>query len=160
MGTVNHRYTADGTYLVTLHAMTPDGRTHTVTSQVKVETHDVSITRFDVPGSAREGETKSIKVHVGNTRYPEKVTVTLAKNSGDQWVQVGSLTLDVPAHPWHTVQFPFAYTFTPQDAVAGKVTFRAQAQLPYPTRDALSLDNEVISLATKVKPRPSGLQAV
>jgi hypothetical protein len=150
---VQHRYTADGVYKVTLHATSPDGRTATVSRDVTVNTHDVSIERFDVPDKARAGDSKSIKVHVANTRYTERVTVKLYKNSGSSWTHVGELTLEVPAHPDSVVRFPFAYTFTPEDAVVGKVTFRAVAELPYPVRDALGLDNEAVSFATKVRPR-------
>jgi hypothetical protein len=156
---VQHRYTADGVYKVTLRATSPDGRTGTTTRDIIVKTHDVSIERFDVPEKAREGDSKSIKVHIANTWYGERVTVKLYKNSGSEWASVGELTLEVPAHRDRTVQFPFSYTFTPQDAVVGKVTFRAVAELPYPVRDALRLDNEAISFATKVRPRTAEMDA-
>lgn len=151
-GAVEHRYTADGVYKVTLRAASPDGRTGTVSREITVKTHDVSIERFEVPDKARAGVSKQIRVHVANTRYAERVTVKLHKNSGSSWTDVGELTIEVPAHPDNTVRFPFSYTFTPEDAVAGKVTFRAVAQLTYPVQDALQLDNEAISLATKVRP--------
>jgi hypothetical protein len=157
---VSHHYTADGTYQVTLRATSPDGRTATTTTQVKVETHDVSITRFDVPSSAHEGDSKSITVHVGNTRYPETATVTLYKSSGSSWTTVGSLTLAVPARPTRKVQFPFSYTFTPDDARVGKVAFRAQVTVPYPALDARLADNEVTSIATTVNARAAGMGAV
>ncbi|MFD1147958.1 PKD domain-containing protein [Saccharothrix hoggarensis] len=158
--TVSHHYTSDGSYQVTLRATSPDGRTATATTRVEVETHDVSITRFDVPSSAREGDTRSITVHVGNTRYPEKATVTLYKSDGGSWDAVGSLTLDVPARPTRKVQFPFSYTFTPDDARVGKVAFRARVELPYPARDARPADNEVTSIATTVSARAGGMGAV
>ncbi|MGX7827933.1 PKD domain-containing protein [Actinokineospora sp. 24-640] len=149
---VSHHYTADGVYPVTLRAVSPDGRTATKTIAVEVKTHDVAITRFDVPSSAREGATKPITVHVANTRYPEAATVVLFKHEGTFWREVGSLTLDVPARPTRKAQFPFAYTFTPDDARVGKVTFRAVVTLPYPVRDARPADNEVVAIATTVTP--------
>ncbi|MFT7841214.1 PKD domain-containing protein [Saccharothrix sp. BKS2] len=155
-GSVSHRYPADGTYRVTLRAASPDGRTATVTSDVVVATHDVAISRFDVPRTAGQGETKTIEVHVANTRYDEVVTVVLHRHDGRSWSEVGSQTLVVPARPTRKVRFPFAYTFTPDDAVLGKVGFRAEVRLPYPARDARPVDNEVISIATTVT-GPAGL---
>ncbi|MGM1061954.1 PKD domain-containing protein [Saccharothrix sp. Mg75] len=149
-GGVRHRYTADGVYTVTIVVTSPDGRTATASSRVEVVTHDVGITRFDVPSSARQGETRTIKVHVANTRHPETATVVLYKRTRDYWTEVGTTTLHVPAHPTRKVQFPFAHTFTPDDALVGKVAFRAQVTLPYPVRDARPMDNEVISIATTV----------
>lgn len=151
-GQVSHRYQADGTYRVTMKATSVDGRTATVSTEVKIETHDVGITKFVVPTSARAGQSKPITVHVANTRYLEKTTVTLYRSNGSSWVEVGKLTLDVPAHPTRKVQFPFSYTFTPEDLAMGKVAFRAVASLSYPVRDARPLDNEVISIATTVRP--------
>ncbi|RKT55469.1 PKD domain-containing protein [Saccharothrix australiensis] len=160
VGRVAHRYTRDGVYPITARVTSPDGRTATVRSNITVSTHDVAIERFAVPTAAREGQSKPITVHVANTRYTEKTTVTLYKNSGNEsWRPVGSLTLDVPAHPTRRVQFPFSYTFTPDDAVAGKVAFRAVAELPYPVRDARSADNEVVAIATTVKPRTTAMKA-
>ncbi|GHH48486.1 hypothetical protein GCM10017774_54650 [Lentzea cavernae] len=151
-GPVHHRYQADGTYQVTLKATSADGRTGTASGEVKVETHDVGITKFAVPTSARAGQSKPITVHVANTRYLEKATVTLYRSNGSSWTEVGKSTLDVPAHPTRKVQFPFSYTFTPEDAALGKVSFRAVVTLPYPAQDARKLDNEVIAIATTVRP--------
>lgn len=148
-----HRYTADGNYTVTVRASTQDGRTTTDTTTVVVKTHDVGIAKFTVPASARAGQQKPISVQVSNTRYLEKnVTVVLYRYGDFGWVEVGQQKLDVPAHPTRKVTFPFAYTFTPEDAVRGKATFRAVVSLPYPTQDALPLDNEAISTATTVRP--------
>jgi hypothetical protein len=92
-------------------------------------------------------------VQVSNTRYLEKdTTVTLYKYGEWGWQELGVMKLDVPAHPTRKVTFPFAYTFTQDDAARGKVGFRAVVSLPYPSRDALPLDNEVISTATTVLP--------
>ncbi|HEU5470998.1 MAG TPA: PKD domain-containing protein [Actinophytocola sp.] len=148
-----HHYTADGTYQVRLSIVSADGRTGTITRPVTVTTHDVSISKFAVPAKARTGETKQITVHVANTRYRESgVTVELFKSDGRSWTEVGTLTLDVPARPDRAVKFPFAYTFTPADAVVGKVTFRAVVSLPFGVRDARPVDNEVIAISTTVRP--------
>jgi len=150
---VSHHYTVDGVYPVTVHATSPDGRTSTQTTQLTVNTHDVGITKFDVPTSARDGQQKSITVHVANTRYPEQATVVLYKSGNPYETEVGRLTLTVPARAKGTVSFPFAYTFTSDDALVGKVTFRAVVELPYPEHDARAADNEVIAIATTVNPK-------
>jgi PKD repeat protein len=150
-----HRYTKDGTYQVSLTVSTSDGRTGSDTSQVTVRTHDVSITQLDVPTKARTGQTKPITVQVANTRYPESVTVDLYKVGGSR---IGTLTLDVAARPNRTVQFPFAYTFSADDALVGKVTFRAVVSLPFPVRDARPVDNEVIAISTTVLPSLTDLR--
>jgi hypothetical protein len=154
-----HQYAADGTYQVRVTVVSADGRTGTGTASVEVETHDVSIRGFSVPSSARVGQTKPVTVKVGNTRYQETATVRLLRSDGTYWAEVGSLTLTVPARPTRTVDFPFAYTFTPADAGVGVVTFRAVVELPYPTRDARPMDNEVIAVATTVLPPRTSLIA-
>ncbi|WP_439382899.1 PKD domain-containing protein [Amycolatopsis lexingtonensis] len=159
-GSVSHHYTTDGTYPVTLHATSPDGRTATKTTQVTVTTHDVGIAKFTVPAAARAGESKPISVDVSNTRYTETATVVLSKHTGSYWREIATLTLTVPARPTKTVRFPFAYTFTPDDAIDGKVTFRAELKLDYPLRDARLSDNEVIATATTVKPSGMRIAAV
>ena len=127
-GGVAHHYTADGTYEVGLTATTADGRTGTSTRTVTVETHDVSVARLAVPAAARAGETAPVTVRVANTRYREQgVTAILYRSDGASWQQVGTLTLNVPKDK--TVKFPFAYTFTAADAVAGKVAFRTVVSL-------------------------------
>ncbi len=45
--------------------------------------------------------------------------------------------------------FAFSYTFTPDDATIGNITFKAIAALSG-ARDALPADNEIVSLPTKV----------
>ncbi|WP_328617541.1 PKD domain-containing protein [Amycolatopsis sp. NBC_00355] len=159
-GTVSHRYAKDGTYTATLHATSPDGRTVTKTDEVVVTTHDVGIAKFSVPASAREGDSKAISVDVSNTRYTETATVVLSKYDGTWWREVGRLTLEVPARPTRTVKFPFSYTFSPDDAAMGKIAFRAELKLDYPVTDARQADNEVIAIATTVKPRGSRVVAV
>jgi len=125
-----------------------------------VTTHDVGISKFTVPSSARQGESKPITVDVTNTRYAETVTVVLSKRSTAYWAEIGRLTLQVPARATGKVRFPFAYTFTPDDAVAGKVAFLAEVQLTYPVTDARPGDNEAISVATTVKPPATRIAAV
>ncbi|WP_318306675.1 PKD domain-containing protein [Amycolatopsis solani] len=158
--TVYHRYAADGVYPATLHATSPDGRTATIDTPITVTTHDVGIAKFVVPTSARQGESKPISVDVTNTRYAETVTVVLSKQSADSWTEVGRLTLQVPARPTGKVRFPFSYTFSPADTLSGKVAFRAEARLQYPVDDAYPADNQVISLATTVKPPATRITAV
>lgn len=154
---VYHHYTADGTYQVTLSVETDDGRTGTNTIPVKVETHDVSIDKFSVPAKARVGETKSITVDVANSRYPEVVTVQLYRVASQYWSDdlVGQLVLNVPAATGRTTEFPFAYTFTDQDAILGAVAFRAVVHL---SRDARPFDNTLISMATTVRPSAASLR--
>ncbi|WP_394613167.1 PKD domain-containing protein [Lentzea sp. JNUCC 0626] len=148
-----HRYTRDGTYTVTARATSQDGRTTTSTTPVVVKTHDVGIANFGTPGSARAGDQKTINVKVSNTRYLEKNTVvTLYKWGEHGWQSIGVLALDVPAHPTRKVTFPFAYTFTAEDAARGKANFRATVSLTYPAFDALPMDNEAIGTATTVRP--------
>jgi hypothetical protein len=159
---VLHHYTQDGTYQVGLTVVTSDGRTGSTTRALTVRTHDVSITQFDVPTTARTGQTKPITVHVANTRYPESVTVDLFRIDGPFGfsTRIGTLTLDVAARPNRTVPFPFAYTFSAADALVGKVTFRAVVSLPFGVRDARPIDNEVIAISTTVLPSLTDLRFV
>jgi hypothetical protein len=63
---------------------------------------------------------------------------------------VGTLSQSVPVRPANRVtDFSFNYTFTAEDARVGKVTFRATASI-VGARDALSADNEAVSMPTKV----------
>ena len=61
---------------------------------------------------------------------------------------VGSST-QLVANGGKATPYRFSYTFTADDAAIGKVTFKALATIPG-ARDALTGDNEVISLPTKV----------
>jgi hypothetical protein len=88
------------------------------------------------------------------------VTVVLSARSTAYWSEVGRLTLQVPARATGKVRFPFSYTFSPDDALSGKVAFRAEVQLQYPSTDARPGDNEAISLATTVKPPATRIVAV
>jgi PKD repeat protein len=145
-----HRYAADGNYTVTLTITTPDGRVGSTTRSVPVWTHEVAITKFTVPQSAKAGQTRSVTVEVNNTRYPEQVQVDLYKSTVNGWQWVGSLQQSVPVRPANrTTGFVFSYTFTPADAQLGRINFRAVATI-MGARDALPMNNEAISLPTKV----------
>jgi PKD repeat protein len=148
---VNHRYAADGDYTVQLTVTTPDGRTASTTRTVQVRTHDVTIAKFTVPQSAKSGQTRHLAVGISNKRYPEEVDVQLYKSyPGYGWQWVGTLHQSVPVRSGNrTTEFSFNYTFTAEDALMGKVTFRAVAVITN-ARDALPADNEVIALPTKV----------
>jgi PKD repeat protein len=146
----SHQYAADGGYTVQLTVTTYDGRTASTTRDVQVRTHDVAITKFVVPTSARVGQTRSIVVGVNSKRYLEEVEVQLYKSTPGGYEWVGTLRQTVPVRPANrTTDFSFSYTFTADDASVGKVTFRAVANL-INARDALPADNESISMPTKV----------
>lgn len=147
----SHRYTADGNYTVSLTDSTSDGRTGSISQVVNVKTHDVAISRVLVPQSARVGQTRTITVGLTNSRYPETVQVQLLKSvAGGGWQQVGVLTQYVPIRGGNrTTNFDFNYTFTPDDAALGKVSFQAVATIQG-ARDAIPTDNTFISLPTKV----------
>jgi hypothetical protein len=146
----SHRYAADGDYTVQLTVETWDGRQASTSRTVSVRTHDVAITQFSVPQAAKAGQTRTIVVRVSNKRYPEHVQVELYKSVSGGFDHVGSLTQSVPVRPGgRTTDLKFSYTFTPDDAAIGKVTFRAMANIVN-ARDALPADNEAISAPTKV----------
>ena len=147
-----HQYAADGDYTVRLSVTTSDGRTATSAPQaVHVRTHDVVIAKILVPQTASVGQTRQISVGLTNSRYPETVEVRLLKSiAGGGWQQVGVLTQYVPLRPGNrTSNFNFNYTFAPEDATLGKVTFQAVATIQG-ARDAIQADNTFISLPTKV----------
>lgn len=145
-----HRFAADGDYTVQLNLTTNDGRTANVTRQVQVRTHDVTITRFIVPQSAKAGQTRQLTIELNNKRYAETAEVQLYKSTQSGYVWVGSLVQYVPVRPANrTTIFAFSYTFTSADAAMGKVNFRAVASL-VGVRDALPSDNEAIALPTRV----------
>lgn len=146
----SHRYAAEGDYTVSLAVTTGDGRTASTTWTLQVRTHDVAITRFTVPQSAKAGQTRSVSVDVNNTRYPEQVEVQLYKSTAGGWQWVGTLQQYVPVRPSNrTTRFEFSYTFTAEDALLGRINFRAVAVIVN-GRDALPTNNEAISLPTKV----------
>jgi hypothetical protein len=146
-----HRYALDGDYAVRLTVTTPDGRSAAATQTVAVRTRDVAIAKLGVPHSARTNQTKTITVGLANNRAAETVTVSLWRSRvGGGWDLVGQSTQFVPTKSGNkTTSFVFSYTFAPDDAAVGKVTFRAVAS-PQSGRDALPGDNEVIALPTSV----------
>ncbi len=158
-GPTYHHFAADGVYQVGVTVVTRDGRVGTTTRAVTVESHDVAITKFTVPSSAKAGQSKPVTVRLANTRYRESATVDLYVDNGQSRTLVGTTTLDVPARETGKVDVPFSYTFTAADALMGKVAFRAVVRLPYPVRDARPADNEVIALATTVKPGTTAMKS-
>ncbi|MEV8443586.1 PKD domain-containing protein [Actinosynnema sp. NPDC051121] len=143
-----HRYRVDGDYTATLTVAAGDGRTATTSQVVVVRTHDVTISGFTTPSAATAGTTKAINVRVANTRYAEDVTVTLYRSTPSGWSEVGHYAQYVPASATGAVNFPFNYTFRPDDAAVGKVNFRAVATAAVDDQPG---DNEVISATTLVR---------
>ena len=118
--------------------------------QIQPVPHDVAVTRFATPNAASSGQTRRIVVSINSKRYAETVEVQLFRSVPGGFQQFGSLTQFVPTNPKSgTTEFAFTYTFTPDDAQIGKVTFRAVAVVAG-VRDALPADNEAISPPTKV----------
>ena len=146
-----HEYAKDGDYTVELDVTTTDGRTASTQQVIHVRTHDVSIAKVTVPQTASVGQTRGISVGLTNSRYPETVQVQLLKSvAGGGWQQVGALTQYVPVRGANrTTSFTFNYTFAPEDAALGKVSFQAVATVQG-ARDAFLADNTFISLPTKV----------
>jgi hypothetical protein len=145
-----NKFAADGDYRVKLTVTTTDGRTASTTQTVRVRTHDVSIAKMTVPQSASAGQTRSIVVGLSNRRYAETVRIDLYRSTATGFVQFASSTQSVPVRGGNkTSDFAFNYTFTSDDAMLGKVTFKAVASIVN-ARDALPTDNEAISLPTKV----------
>lgn len=145
----SHQFAADGDYTVNVTATTSDGRTGLAPSQViQVRTRDVAISKFSVPQTARVNQTKTINVDVKNNRYSDYVQVIFFKGlpGGGEQV-IGILTLYVPAKAKQATTFKFSYTFTPDDAAIGKVTFKAVATIVN-GRDAFLSDNTSIVTTT------------
>lgn len=143
----NHQFAADGDYTVNLTATTFDGRSGSASQVVHVLTKDVAITTFSVPQTARVNQTKTINVNIQNKRYSDYVQVTLYKGTPTGDVQIGILTIYVPARASRPTTFKFSYTFTSSDATIGKVTFKAVATI-INSRDALPADNTSIATTT------------
>lgn len=145
------RFNSDGDYTVTVDATFTDGNTAFASKTIAVRTHDVAITKFTVPQSAKVGQTRQITVNVRNTRYPERVQVELYKIDDSNLVWVGTLVQDVPVRPAsRTTVFTFNYTFTNEDARVGKATFRAMAFILENDGDDWPADNDVTALSTRV----------
>jgi PKD repeat protein len=147
----SHRYASDGSYPARLDITTTDGRSASSTQTVAVKTHDVAITGLTVPAKGRVGRTKPISVAVNNSRYPETVQVSILRSiPGAGFEQVGQVIQGVPARAARRkTSFDISYTFSPEDATFGKVTFEAVASI-LSARDANPNDNTVIAPATKV----------
>ncbi|SRR6266576_384884 len=143
-----HRYAGDGDYLVRLTVTTFDGRTGSTSRTLQVRTHDVAITRFATPATGLTGKTSRISVDIKSNRYPETVQVQLFKSVPGGYQPVSTSVQTLPTRDRVTTLL-FSYTFTPDDAVIGKVTFRAVATI-MGARDALPADNEAIGNPTKV----------
>lgn len=143
-----HRYAVDGDYQVTLTVTTFDGRTGSITRTLQVRTHDVAITRFATPATGMTGKTSRISVDIKSNRYPETVLVQLFKSVPGGYQLVSTSVQTLPTRDRVTTLL-FSYAFTPDDAVIGKVTFRAVATI-MGARDALPADNEAIGNPTKV----------
>ena len=143
-----HRYAVDGDYQVTLTVTTFDGRTGSITRTLQVRTHDVAITRFATPATGMTGKTSRISVDIKSNRYPETVQVQLFKSVPGGYQLVSTSVQTLPTRDRVTTLL-FSYAFTPDDAVIGKVTFRAVATI-MGARDALPADNEAIGNPTKV----------
>ncbi len=144
------RYDQDGDYTVRVQVTKGPGETATASEVVSVRTHDVAITRFTVPTSAKAGQTRQIVVYVRNSRYWEKVQVELYKNVYD-YPPAGTLIQDIPPRSANrTTAFSFSYTFTEEDARIGKVTFMAMAFILENGGDDWQVDNSVIAFPTRV----------
>jgi hypothetical protein len=143
-----HRYAADGDYLVELTVTTFDGRTASTSRILPVRTHDIAITRFATPATGMTGKTSRITVDIRSNRYPETVQVQLFKSVPGGYQLVATSTQTLPTRD-RVTSVAFSYTFAPDDAFIGKVTFRAVATI-VGARDALPADNEAIGTPTKV----------
>lgn len=146
-----HHYSIDGTYAVKLTSKTTDGRTASISQNVVVKTHDVTIAKVLVPNTGRVGQTRTITVGLTNSRSPETVQMVLLKSvAGGGWQQVAVLTQYVPVRSANrSTSFDFSYTFAPEDAAVGKISFEAVATIQG-ARDAIPNDNTFISLPTTI----------
>ena len=145
-----HQYRADGDYTVTLTVTTYDGRTGSATQTIAIRTHDVAVTKFQVPSSASAGQTRQIVVGLRNSNQPETVRVELYRSTAYGFQLIGTLEQYVPVRPSNrTTDFAFSYTFTAADAQLGKVNFSATAVI-LGNQDRLPADNQAISLPTRV----------
>jgi hypothetical protein len=154
------QYQADNDYTVNLRISNEKGvEISDITQVVQVRTHDVGITKFTVPTSAKAGQTRQITVYVRNNRYPEEVQVELMKitpNTQYGVTGIGYTKQLVPVRSANrTTAFNFSYTFTDEDARNGKVTFKAQAFIMNLEEDNWladdwRADNEIISFPTRV----------
>jgi hypothetical protein len=143
-----HRYAADGDYVVELTVTTHDGRSASTSRTLQVRTRDVAIIRFQTPNTGMTGKTSRITVDIRSNRYPETVQVQLLKSVPGGFDLVATSIQTLPTRDRLT-SVAFSYTFAPEDALIGKVTFKAVVSL-LSGRDALPADNEAIGPPTKV----------
>jgi len=144
-----HKFSVDGYYTAEHSVTTFDGRTGSVSQLLNVRTHDVSISGITSPKSATVGQTKAITVSIRNSRYPETVNIELYRSVfGGGFELISHSTQFIPARSGNrTTQFSFNYTFSPQDAQIGKVTFKAIVTIVTVdvSRDAFPGDNQAVS---------------
>lgn len=107
--------------------------------------------KVSAPKSAVPGQTRQITVSIKNNRYAETVQIDLYRSvAGGGFVFVGTSQQYVPVRSGNrTSDFVFNYTFSPQDAQIGKVTFRAIVTIVN-ARDAFPADNEAFSVPPTV----------
>jgi PKD repeat protein len=145
-GSVSHRFSRDGDYTVTMSTSTEDGRTATTSELIQVRTHDVAVTSFDVPATAKVGQTVTIRVTVASVRYRENVSMEVDQGQ-DGWFtsidQQGPIAV-APRRP-HT--FAFEYTFTRADAKRKVVAFQATAS---PDSNDVDETNNTVIATTRV----------
>ena len=146
-----HRFAKDGDYTVTITVAARGGRTNSATKTVQVRTHDVTILSLVAPAKGQVGKQGTITVGIGNTRYKETaVQVDLYKVTPQGDVLVGTSIQAVGVMKLKkTVNFTFNYVFTSDDAVLGKVPFKAVATIQG-ARDAINSDNVATSPPTLV----------
>jgi hypothetical protein len=143
-----HRYGEDGTYAVTLHVTTRDGRVGVCSADVTVTTHDVVVARVTAPCRARAGEAARVVVVVGSRNRAEIAQIELFRQRGvREWEPAGTQTRQVP--PGRSVEVPFTVSFDDDDAEVGEVTFGARATV-VGAHDATPENNAAISAPTIV----------
>ncbi|MFJ8965194.1 PKD domain-containing protein [Lentzea sp. NPDC102401] len=142
-----HRYTAEGSYTVTVRSRSADGRTSSGTQTIVVKTRDVGITSFSTPSGTIPGRPGTLTVGLANHRYADSPRVEFYKSVDNDWKYIGERTVQMAADSTAEVSLP--YRFTTEDAAVGKVAFRAAVYLPSPARDSRP-DNEVVSIPTFV----------
>jgi hypothetical protein len=145
-----HKFPRDGDYTVTITVEARGGRTNSATKTVQVRTHDVTILSLVAPGKGMVGKQGVITVGIGNTRYPESVQVDLYKVTPQGEVLVGTNVQSVAVMKLKkAVNFSLNYVFTSDDAIIGKVPFKAVATIQG-ARDAAASDNVATSPPTLV----------
>lgn len=147
---VSHRFARDGDYTVTITVAARGGRINTATKTVRVRTHDVTILSLVAPGKGKVGKQSVISVGIGNTRYPETVRVDLFKVTPQGDVLIGTSVGAVGVMRLKkALSLSFDYVFTSDDAVIGKLPFKAVATIQG-ARDAVNSDNMQTSPPTLV----------